>query len=143
MLGGETVKLWRGGVVAGGGAPGEVLSAGDGGIVVACGDGRCALTELQRAGGRRTGRQRSFLRGWTPPRRHRFDAAIELVAAAASTARRASARNAGRVEREAHHVQPAEDRHPDGGHHRPVHGHRLDAGRRKGMMIALVRRRSA
>jgi methionyl-tRNA formyltransferase len=55
VLGGEAVKLWRGEVVAadGGGAPGEVLAAGDGGLVVACGTDALRLTELQRPGGRR------------------------------------------------------------------------------------------
>ena len=56
VLGGETVKLWRGVVAqadAGGAAPGEVLAAGDDGITVACGRGALRLTELQRPGGRR------------------------------------------------------------------------------------------
>jgi len=52
-LGGETVKLWRGTVVAGRGAPGEILDASDAGIVVACGDRALRVTELQRPGGRR------------------------------------------------------------------------------------------
>ncbi len=55
VLGGETVKLWRGAVVPGGaaGVPGEVLAAGDDGLAVACGTGALRLTELQRPGGRR------------------------------------------------------------------------------------------
>ncbi len=52
-LAGETLKLWRAEPCAGVGRPGEVLAAGDAGIVVACGDGALRLTVLQRAGGKR------------------------------------------------------------------------------------------
>ena len=52
-LDGETVKLWRGAVVDGRGATGEILYVSDTGIVVACGDGALRITELQRPGGRR------------------------------------------------------------------------------------------
>jgi len=73
VWGGEMVKCWRGEVVAGEGAPGEVLAAEADGIVVACGDSASRgsaltasvsrgsastgnalkITEWQRAGGRR------------------------------------------------------------------------------------------
>ena len=53
VLAGETIKCWRASLAAGCGAPGEVLSAGEGGVVVACGEGALRLTELQRAGGKR------------------------------------------------------------------------------------------
>ena len=53
MLDGETVKCWRGRVVPGGGAPGEVVTVGGDGIGVACGADVLELTQLQRAGGRR------------------------------------------------------------------------------------------
>ena len=53
VLDADTVKCWRGVVVPGHGAPGEVLSASDEGIQVACGEGSLRLTELQRAGGKR------------------------------------------------------------------------------------------
>ena len=52
-LDGDTIKCWRGRVVAGAGAPGEVLAVDAGGITLACGDGALRLTELQRAGGKR------------------------------------------------------------------------------------------
>ncbi|HWH81525.1 MAG TPA: methionyl-tRNA formyltransferase [Burkholderiaceae bacterium] len=52
-LDGDVIKCWRGEVVAGAGAPGEVLAADAHGIVVACGAQALRLTELQRAGGRR------------------------------------------------------------------------------------------
>jgi len=54
VLAGETIKCWRGTVVADRrGAAGEVLAVDDNGITVACGDGALRLTELQRAGGKR------------------------------------------------------------------------------------------
>jgi methionyl-tRNA formyltransferase len=61
ILGGETLKCWRGRVVpsAAGGrgevpaVPGEVLAAAPSGLRVACGQGALDLIELQRPGGRR------------------------------------------------------------------------------------------
>ncbi len=50
-LRGERIKIWRARTAAGRGAPGSVLAAGDA-LVVACGDGALAITELQRAGGK-------------------------------------------------------------------------------------------
>jgi len=50
-LQGERIKIWRARTTAGRGAPGSVLTAGDA-LVVACGDGALAITELQRAGGK-------------------------------------------------------------------------------------------
>jgi methionyl-tRNA formyltransferase len=52
-LGVEAVKLWRGTVVEGRGAPGEILQTTDAGIVVACGEQALRITELQRPGERR------------------------------------------------------------------------------------------
>ena len=52
-LGGQAVKLWRARVVAGVGAPGQVLAADAGRLVIACGQGALELLELQLAGGRR------------------------------------------------------------------------------------------
>jgi methionyl-tRNA formyltransferase len=52
-LGGETIKCWRGRVVAGAGTPGEVVSVGSDAIGVASGVDVLELTQLQRAGGRR------------------------------------------------------------------------------------------
>jgi methionyl-tRNA formyltransferase len=52
-LAGVPFKLWRAEVVAGGGRPGERLADGGGRVVVACGEGALALTEIQFAGGRR------------------------------------------------------------------------------------------
>jgi methionyl-tRNA formyltransferase len=57
---GEVIKAWAAQAVDGTGAPGEVLSAGPAGLVVACGEGALALTQLQRPGGRRLG-VREFL----------------------------------------------------------------------------------
>jgi methionyl-tRNA formyltransferase len=50
-LQGERIKVWRAHVVDGRGAPGSVLAAHDA-LVVACGSGALAITELQRAGGK-------------------------------------------------------------------------------------------
>ena len=50
----ETVKAWRGRVAPGlSGLPGEVLQAGSGQLVIACGQGALALLSLQRPGARR------------------------------------------------------------------------------------------
>jgi len=65
MLRGEAVKIWAAHLADGPvhGAPGEVISTGADGIVVACADGTgLVLTELQRPGGRRQA-VRTFLQG--------------------------------------------------------------------------------
>lgn len=71
-LAGETVKLWAarrpapgttGDVPVAGVAPGTVLAVGPAGIDVATGDGVIALTQLQRAGGKRLA-VADFLRGF-------------------------------------------------------------------------------
>ena len=59
-LDGEPIKIWRSRVVDRHGAPGTVLSEKD--LVIACGDGALAITELQRAGGKRLAAA-DFLRG--------------------------------------------------------------------------------
>ena len=61
LLDGEPVKVWRARVVDAHGAPGEVLDTGQE-IVVACGTGGLAVSELQRAGARRL-QAPEFLRG--------------------------------------------------------------------------------
>ncbi|MDR2788522.1 MAG: methionyl-tRNA formyltransferase [Candidatus Accumulibacter sp.] len=55
ILDGVPIKVWRAVCRADepSGAPGDVVSAGPDGIVVACGEGVLLLTELQKAGGRR------------------------------------------------------------------------------------------
>ncbi len=64
LVGDERLKLLRSRVVAGSGAPGEVL----GGFTVACGDGAVEITEVQREG-RRAVPATDALRGMTlPPR---------------------------------------------------------------------------
>jgi methionyl-tRNA formyltransferase len=47
------LKIWRAGMSDASGAPGTVLQADAGGIVVACGAGSLCIRELQRAGGKR------------------------------------------------------------------------------------------
>jgi methionyl-tRNA formyltransferase len=62
MLRGEVVKFWRARCAGRSGAPGTVLEANAAGILVACGDGALAVSELQRAGGKRLAAG-DFLRG--------------------------------------------------------------------------------
>jgi methionyl-tRNA formyltransferase len=61
-LGGAPVKIWTAAATQGTGPPGQILSADRGAIVVACGSGALAVTELQRAGGKRLSAT-DFLRG--------------------------------------------------------------------------------
>ena len=65
-LQGERIKLWRAHVASGSGAPGSVLAA-DEFLLVACGEGALAITELQRAGGKSLAAS-EFLRGRALPR---------------------------------------------------------------------------
>jgi methionyl-tRNA formyltransferase len=60
VLDGEPVKVWRARVAQGQGAPGAVLDAHN--LVVACGENALAITQLQRAGGKRLSAA-DFLRG--------------------------------------------------------------------------------
>ncbi|RTL58208.1 MAG: methionyl-tRNA formyltransferase [Rhodocyclaceae bacterium] len=60
--GDQVLKLWQAHPVAGQGDPGEILAAGEDGILVACGDGALCVTELQKPGGKRTPAA-DFLRG--------------------------------------------------------------------------------
>jgi methionyl-tRNA formyltransferase len=53
QLDGEAIKCWRGEVCGGVGAPGEVMSVDERGVVVACGEQALRLTEMQRAGAKR------------------------------------------------------------------------------------------
>ncbi len=64
-LDGEVITCWRGELRSRGGPPGAVLAIDGGALTVACGDGSLALTELQRAGGRRLAAA-EFLRGRAP-----------------------------------------------------------------------------
>jgi methionyl-tRNA formyltransferase len=52
-LAGATVKVWRARVAEGRGQAGQVLQAGDGRLVLACGEGALELLELQLPGGKR------------------------------------------------------------------------------------------
>jgi methionyl-tRNA formyltransferase len=61
-LRGEAIKLWRASCESRSGAPGAVLEAGAGGVLVACGEGALRVSELQRAGGKRLAAA-DFLRG--------------------------------------------------------------------------------
>ena len=66
LLDGQPLKLWRAHPVAGAGTPGTVLATGAEGVVVACGEGAVALTEVQRAGGKRVA-VAAFLAGMPLP----------------------------------------------------------------------------
>lgn len=63
QLGDTMLKLWRGMVAEGRGAPGEILAVAPQGITVACGEGALRLTELQKPGARRLPAA-EFLRGF-------------------------------------------------------------------------------
>jgi len=62
---GERIKVWRAHTAIGRGAPDSVLASGDA-LLVACGDGALAITELQRAGGKSLPAA-DFLRGRALP----------------------------------------------------------------------------
>ncbi len=53
QFGGQTVKLWRAVPTSGSGTPGTILAVDRQQIVVACGEGALAVSELQKAGGKR------------------------------------------------------------------------------------------
>ncbi|MBL8429395.1 MAG: methionyl-tRNA formyltransferase [Dechloromonas sp.] len=53
LFGGQTVKLWQATPVAGAGQIGTVLAVDRSSVVIACGEGALAVTELQKAGGKR------------------------------------------------------------------------------------------
>lgn len=64
-LNGEVIKLWQAQAMpadTGSARPGQVLSADDQGVRIACGQGQLRVTELQRAGGKRLAAA-DFLRG--------------------------------------------------------------------------------
>jgi len=72
VLAGEPVTCWRGAVRSGpAGAPGEIVALEPGALVVACGQGCLAVSELQRPGGRRMAAA-EFLRGRAPRVGDRF-----------------------------------------------------------------------
>jgi len=73
-LGGQTVKLWHAVPVGGSGENGRILSVDRNSIVVACGEGALAVSELQKAGGKRLA-VREFLAGHALKAGDRFDVA--------------------------------------------------------------------
>ncbi len=72
MFGGQTVKLWQASPVAGSGSVGSVLAVDKKHVVIACGDGALAVSELQKAGGKRLPVQQ-FLAGHPLKVGDRFD----------------------------------------------------------------------
>jgi methionyl-tRNA formyltransferase len=73
VLRGERVKIWRAHCADARGEPGTVLDAGPRGVLIACGSGALAVTELQRAGGKRLAAT-DFLHGCPIGRGERFGA---------------------------------------------------------------------
>jgi methionyl-tRNA formyltransferase len=53
LFSGQTVKLWQARPVAGSGPQGSVLAVDKQTVVIACGEGALAVSELQKAGGKR------------------------------------------------------------------------------------------
>ncbi|MBF1163416.1 MAG: methionyl-tRNA formyltransferase [Dechloromonas agitata] len=72
LFGGQTVKLWQATPVAGSGPVGSVLAVDKKRIVIACGEGALAVSELQKAGGKRLPVQQ-FLAGHPLKVGDRFD----------------------------------------------------------------------
>ncbi|NTV68587.1 MAG: methionyl-tRNA formyltransferase [Azonexaceae bacterium] len=72
VFGGQTVKLWQAAPVAGEGEIGTILSVDRNSVVVACGAGALAVSELQKAGGKRLPVQQ-FLAGHPLKAGDRFD----------------------------------------------------------------------
>lgn len=72
VFGGQTVKLWQAVPVAGAGEAGVILAVDRQCIVVACGEGALAVSELQKAGGKRLPVQQ-FLAGHPLQVGQRFD----------------------------------------------------------------------
>jgi methionyl-tRNA formyltransferase len=66
------VKLWRAAPVDGDGEIGQILQVDRNRVVVACGSGALALSELQKAGGKRLA-VREFLAGYPLKAGDRFD----------------------------------------------------------------------
>jgi methionyl-tRNA formyltransferase len=66
LLDGAPLKIWSARAAAGSGAPGEVLRADAGQLVVACGTGALSLQEIQPAGSKRM-TATAFLAGRTLP----------------------------------------------------------------------------
>ncbi|WP_293759883.1 methionyl-tRNA formyltransferase [uncultured Aquitalea sp.] len=62
LLAGEPLKLWMAQAVAGQAEPGKVVRADADGVVVGCGEGLVALSQLQAAGGKRLA-AREFVAG--------------------------------------------------------------------------------
>ena len=72
LFGGQTVKLWQAAPIAGSGPAGSVLAVDKKQIVIACGAGALAVSELQKAGGKRLPMQQ-FLAGHPLKVGDRFD----------------------------------------------------------------------
>ena len=72
LFGGHTVKLWQASPVAGSGPLGSVLAVDKKQVVIACGAGALAVSELQKAGGKRLPVQQ-FLAGHPLKVGDRFD----------------------------------------------------------------------
>ncbi|WP_310493395.1 methionyl-tRNA formyltransferase [Dechloromonas sp.] len=72
LFGGQTVKLWQARPVGGDGEIGTILAVDRSSVVVACGEGALAVTELQKAGGKRLPVQQ-FLAGHPLKVGDRFD----------------------------------------------------------------------
>jgi methionyl-tRNA formyltransferase len=70
---GVDLKIWQCIAAPGSGAPGEVLSAGANGVLIACGEGAVLASEMQRAGGRRLAAA-EFLAGFSLTAGERFEA---------------------------------------------------------------------
>jgi methionyl-tRNA formyltransferase len=53
VLAGATLKIWKARPATGSGVPGQILALTDSTLLIACGEGALAVTEVQQAGGKR------------------------------------------------------------------------------------------
>lgn len=72
QVGGVALKVWRAELTQHHGQPGEIVAAGPGELIVACGEGGLNLIELQKPGGKRLPAA-EFLKGFPMQQGQRFE----------------------------------------------------------------------
>jgi methionyl-tRNA formyltransferase len=72
QVGGVALKIWRAELTQHHGQPGEIVAAGPGELIVACGEGALRLVELQKPSGKRLPAA-EFLKGFPLQKGQRFE----------------------------------------------------------------------